>query len=75
MALITALIVIVWLRIEKQKTQLLINNLQNKNKEELTKTESHLDKLNSRQKEVFDLIIKGKSNKEIIAELHIELSN
>lgn len=74
LALATALIAIIWLRIEKQKTQLLINNLQTKSKEKSAKIETNLLKLSSRQREVFDLILKGKSNKEIIAGLHIELS-
>ena len=74
LALIIALIVILWLRIEKQKTQLLINNLLKKDAEKFGKEESKLSDLSPRQKEVFDLILKGKSNKEITAQLHIELS-
>lgn len=74
LALITALIAIIWLRIEKNKTQLLINNLQNKSIEKPTSIERKLLELSMRQREVFDLIIQGKSNKEITAELHIELS-
>ena len=74
LALIITLIVIIWLRIEKQKTQLLINNLQKKDAEKSGREESKLTELSPRQKEVFDLILKGKSNKEITAELHIELS-
>ncbi len=74
LALTTALIAIIWLRIEKRKTQLLINNLQNKNTEKSAKIESKLLELSFRQKVVFDLILKGKSNKEITAELNIELS-
>ncbi len=74
LALITALIAIVWLRIEKQKTQLLINNLQKRNINNSVKTENKLFDLSLRQKVVFDLILKGKSNKEITAELNIELS-
>jgi DNA-binding CsgD family transcriptional regulator len=74
LALTTALIAVSWLRIEKQKTQLLISNLQKENTEKSTKIESKLFKLSLRQKAVFDLILKGKSNKEITAELNIELS-
>lgn len=74
LALVTALVAIVWLRIEKQRTNLLIADLQNKGNEKSAKIESQLTKLSSRQREVFDLILKGKSNKEIISELHIELS-
>lgn len=74
LALTTALIAVIWLRIEKKKTQLLISNLQKENTEKSTKIESKLLKLSFRQKAVFDLILKGKSNKEITAELNIELS-
>ena len=74
LALIITLIAVIWLRIEKQKTQLQINNLQKENTEKSTKIESKLLKLSLRQKAVFDLILKGKSNKEITAELNIELS-
>ena len=74
LALCTALFAIVWLRIEKQKTQLLINDLQNSNPKKSVHTENKLFELSLRQKEVFDLILKGKSNKEITTLLHIELS-
>lgn len=74
LALAIALITILWIRIERHKTQLLINDLQNNNIEKAGKIESKLLELSLRQKEVFDLILKGKSNKEIMAELHIELS-
>lgn len=74
LGLTIALITILWIRIERHKTQLLINDLQNNNIEKAEKLESKLLELSLRQKEVFDLILKGKSNKEIMAELHIELS-
>ena len=74
LALTIALITILWIRIEKHKTQLLINNLQNMNTEKADKKGRKLHELSLRQKEVFDLILLGKSNKEIMAELHIELS-
>lgn len=74
LALMTALIAVIWLRIEKQKTQLLIGTLQKENAEKSTKIESKLSELSLRQKAVFDLILKGKSNKEITTALNIELS-
>lgn len=74
LALTTALIAVIWLRIEKRKTQLLISSIQKENVEKTTKTESKLSELSLRQKAVFDLILKGKSNKEITTELNIELS-
>ena len=74
LSLITVLIAVIWLRIEKQKTQLLINSLQKEKTEKSIKIESKLFELSFRQKAVFDLILKGKSNKEITSELNIELS-
>lgn len=73
-AIITAVLAIIWIRIEKRKTQLLIIGLQKKNAEMGSKIEGKLLELSLRQREVFDLIVRGKSNKEITAELHIELS-
>lgn len=74
LALTTALIAIIWLRIEKQKTQFLINNLQNKGNDESTKMQQQLGELSGRQRDVFNLILQGKTNKEITSALHIELS-
>ncbi len=74
LTLTTALIAVIWLRIEKKKTQLIIANLQKEQVEKAAKIEPKLFELSFRQKEVFDLIVKGKSNKEITAALNIELS-
>ena len=74
LAIVIALLVLIWIRIEKQKTQTLIKRLQKENIEKGSKIENKLLELSSRQREVFELIVKGKSNKEITAELHIELS-
>lgn len=74
LALGIAIIVVVWLRIEKHKTNALIHNLQNQRIENSPKMEDKLLELSLRQRAVFDLILKGKSNKEITSELHIEIS-
>ena len=74
LALITALIVIVWLRIEKHKTQLLIDRIQKEIPIKDEKYRQKLLELSHRQNEVFNLILIGKSNKEITTELNIELS-
>ena len=74
LAFTIAFITIIWIRIEKQKTQLLIDSLQKQNAEKSTKIELKLLELSLRQREVFDLIINGKSNKEITSKLNIELS-
>ena len=56
----------------------LANNLINSIKQDISVNESQKqnppDELSSRQKEVLDLIIAGKSNKEIMNELSIEQS-
>ncbi len=74
LALITGLIAIIWLKIEKQKTQLLIENLKKSASEKEPEIQNEIIELSTRQLEVFNLIIVGKSNKEIISELNIELS-
>ena len=74
LALLIVLIAIIWLRIEKQKTQLLIKNIQDSSMHKPSLLDNKLAELSLRQREVLGLIVKGKSNKEITAELNIELS-
>ena len=64
---------LIWIQIEKKKTKNLIELIK---EETLTKTntKNQIEELSLRQKEVFDLIVAGKSNKEIMSELSIELS-
>ena len=73
-ALIIAAFAFIWLKLEKQRTQTLIDKLQNMLSAQSEVTNSKLDELSNRQREVFDLILGGKSNKEITTTLHIELS-
>ncbi len=73
-ALIISVFTFTWLKLEKRKTQSLIHDLQNLLARQHGTTNSKLDELSNRQKEVFDLILEGKSNKEIMAKLHIEQS-
>jgi DNA-binding CsgD family transcriptional regulator len=68
------LIALIWIRIEKMKTNQLINAIKNEPASEKDQGTNRLDELSSRQKEVFDLILSGRSNKEIMSELSIELS-
>jgi len=63
------LLISIWLRIEKSKTQNLISAIRNQ-----SDYDEKLDLLTHRQKQVFDLIIQNKTNKEISEELFIELS-
>lgn len=74
LAIAIALLAIIWIRIEKRKTQLLIDRIQIKNIDKEAEIKSKLLELSLRQREVLDLILKGKSNKEITESLHIELS-
>jgi len=74
LALFTALIAIVWLKIEKQKTRQLIDNLKSAVLVKDYALENKLEDLSARQLDVFNLIVAGKSNKEITSELNIELS-
>lgn len=74
LVLITILIAIIWLKIEKQKTQLTIEEIRSNASGKLSMMEEKLNTLSARQREVFNLIVQGKSNKEIISELIIELS-
>jgi DNA-binding CsgD family transcriptional regulator len=67
-------IVLVWIKIEKKKTKDLIALIKNKTNLNKPNIENKLEDLSARQKQVFDLIIVGKSNKEIMDELCIELS-
>lgn len=67
-------IALIWIKIEEVKTDNLIKLIKNKKIVNQPKTENQLDELSSKQKKVFDLIVTGKSNKEIMDELCIELS-
>lgn len=67
------LLVYVWISIERAKIQIQINNIKI-NSSGNNATGEKLDSLTDRQSEIFKLIIQGKSNKEIIDDLVIELS-
>jgi len=66
---ISLIFILIRLKIEKIKIQKTINLIQNNSKKE-----NSLDLLTERQKEVFDLILMNKTNKQITEELFIELS-
>ncbi|MBK9729862.1 MAG: helix-turn-helix transcriptional regulator [Chitinophagaceae bacterium] len=67
-------IALIWIKIEKVKTDNLIKLIKTEIISNRTNTENQLDELSAKQKQVFDLIVTGKSNKEIMDELCIELS-
>ena len=74
LVLIALLLSLLWIRIEKQKTQIVLDEIKNSSKNNSNIINEKTDLLTSRQKEVFELILNGKSNKEIMDELFIELS-
>ena len=65
---------LIWVRIEKKKTQNLSNKITSVTEENPFLYKNKLNLLTTRQREIFELIVSGKSNKEIIDELFIELS-
>ena len=74
LVIIGLLLSLLWIRIEKHKTQIIINEIKNSNKDDSSNISEKIHLLPKRQREVFDLIQQGKSNKEISDELFIELS-
>lgn len=74
LVLILISIALIWIKIEKVKTNNLIILIKTEIIANKTNTENQIDKLSAKQKQVFDLIVIGKSNKEIMDELCIELS-
>ena len=74
LVLVLIAIALVWIKIEKKKTNDFIALIKNEVSANTSAKSNQLDELSSRQKQVFDLIVLGKSNKEIMDELCIELS-
>ena len=68
------IIALIWIRIEKTKTNNLIFSIKQDISTNESQKQNQPDELSTRQKEVLDLIIAGKSNKEIMNELSIEQS-
>ena len=74
LVVVSLLLALLWVRIEKNKTQSISNEISLISKNNPFLFKNKIDLLTNRQREIFDLIAKGKSNKEIINELFIELS-
>jgi DNA-binding CsgD family transcriptional regulator len=74
LVLVIMSIALIWIKIEQKKTNDLITILKSEITAIKPNTEDKLDVLSVKQKQVFDLILIGKSNKEIMNELCIELS-
>lgn len=74
MVSISTFLVMLYIRISKRKIENLSNQIKehsNVNREDFS---ALLAELTTRQREVYDLIISGKTNKEIVSELFIEQS-
>jgi ATP/maltotriose-dependent transcriptional regulator MalT len=72
--LLSISLALIWVKVEKIKTQHLSNEINERNKKGSNLFKNKINLLTHRQREIFDLIASGKSNKEIIEELFIELS-
>ena len=59
---------------EKKKLSSLSNQIKEQSKINSEENDTLINRLTERQKAVYDLIISGKANKEIMAELFIEQS-
>ena len=67
--LLSLFLILVWVKVEKISVQKKINEILYSSKKS-----NNLSELTTRQKQVYDLILLNKSNKEICKELFIELS-
>jgi DNA-binding NarL/FixJ family response regulator len=74
LVVISSFLVVIYIQSNKRKIASLSNQIKNQSKYESEEMESLLNELTERQREVYDLIISGKTNKEIMAELFIEQS-
>jgi len=74
MVVISSFLVVLYIQINKRKITNLSNQIKDQSKMKSEEMDSLLAELTMRQKEVYGLIISGKTNKEIISELFIEQS-
>lgn len=74
MVVIGTFLVVLYIQISDRKIANLSNQIKERSKEKGEDFNTLLFELTSRQKEVYDLIIAGKTNKEIMSRLFIEQS-
>lgn len=72
--IISSFLVVVYVQINKKKIAILSDQIKTQSKLQPKEIENLLNELTERQKEVYDLIISGRTNKEIMLELFIEQS-
>ena len=74
MVVISSFLVIIYIQITKRKIETLSDQIRNQSKTKSEEIEVLLQELTGRQREVYNLILSGKTNKEIMSELFIEQS-
>lgn len=74
MIMISLFLIVLYVQISKKKIENLSNQIKDQSKVNSEDFRSLLARLTTRQMEVYNLIISGKTNKEIISELFIEQS-
>ncbi len=74
MVVVSLFLVAIYFQINSKRVSSPSNQIRAQAKTKNEETEVILDELSERQKDVYDLIISGKTNKEIMAELFIEQS-
>lgn len=74
MIVISLLFIVLYIQINKKNIENLSHQIKDQSKVKSKDYSALLAELTTRQKEVYDLIISGKTNKEIISELFIEQS-
>jgi DNA-binding CsgD family transcriptional regulator len=74
MIVVSSFLVVIYAQINERKLTGLLNEITEQSKIRSEGTDALLNGLTERQRKVFDLIVSGKTNKEIMAELFIEQS-
>ena len=74
MVVVSSILIVLYIQIDKKRIANLSDQIKNKAGSDGDNIDSLILDLTLRQKEVYDLIIAGKSNKEITSELYIEQS-
>lgn len=74
LVVVSSFLVAMYFQMNSRRISSLSNQIREQSKIKNARIDALLDELSERQKEVYDLIISGKTNKEIMTELFIEQS-
>lgn len=74
MVVVSSFLVAIYFKLNRNKISSLTNQIREISKIKSERTDTLLNELTERQREVYDLIISGHTNKEIMSELFIEQS-